>query len=189
MASKKMDPQVKLQRQIQRFWEQVIIPDDPDACWGWRRKVHNGYAQFRLGDRMWGAHTISWSIAQGIMPDQIPWDPTSPRQRLSVIHSCRSRSCTNPRHLHLGTHQENMNDKQRDGTASKPHLTEEQVEQILLLMDAARAADEIMFPFCERIAPQFDVTPMAIWSVVKGAAHIDVRPDIVRLPTKHRRAP
>jgi hypothetical protein len=99
-------------------------------CWNWEAGINNkGYGKFSLssvgGDVY--AHRFSYTIHNG----EIPVD-------LIVMHSCDNPRCVNPRHLSVGTHQDNADDKVaknrqarmfgEDNPASK--LTEKQVIDI-----------------------------------------------------------
>lgn len=78
-----------------RFWSKV----DKSAlggCWSWIGcKARGGYGMFRLG-KMVLAHRIAYEAYIGDIP-----------QGLEIDHLCRNRSCVNPEHLELVTHQEN----------------------------------------------------------------------------------
>lgn len=91
----------------ERFWEKVIKPSE-EACWGWRATKNNkGYGMIRRGpakDSKLLAHRVSYEIQNGEIPDG-----------LCVLHHCDNPICTNPRHLFLGTHQDNALDKVRKG--------------------------------------------------------------------------
>lgn len=69
-----------------------------------------GYGMFRLvpGETMKKAHRSAWILTNGQPP---------PGQ--SVCHKCDNPWCCNPTHLFLGTHQENMRDRDRKGRSTK----------------------------------------------------------------------
>jgi HNH endonuclease len=96
-----------------RFLRFVVIPADPDQCWAWTgSKNEHGYGRLQKGTtppRATKAHRASWSIYHGPIPDG-----------LHVLHRCDNPECSNPRHLFLGTHQENMLDSKTKGRPRGP---------------------------------------------------------------------
>ncbi|MCA1668152.1 MAG: HNH endonuclease [Thermomicrobia bacterium] len=61
------------------------------------------------------AHRVSYELAHGSIPIT-----------LHVLHSCDNPPCVNPRHLHTGTHQENMDEAKarvRNGRYTTPEHT------------------------------------------------------------------
>lgn len=92
-----------------------------------------GYGQIKEGApsrKMLGAHRVSYEIHNGsILVSKDPHDNC-------VRHTCDNRSCVNPNHLILGTHQDNVDDMVKKGRQSQGEqhggakLTEEQVVEI-----------------------------------------------------------
>ena len=95
------------------FWSKVD-KRGRDECWEWAGRVcPKGYGYF---DRSEGrkckwkerAHRQAWMLVKGDIPDG-----------LHVLHKCDNRKCCNPRHLFLGTHLDNMQDKVAKGRQAR----------------------------------------------------------------------
>lgn len=72
------------------------------GCWGWNGATFSssgGYAALRDHTRTVRAHRVSWELHRGTIPAGL-W----------VLHHCDNPVCTNPDHLFLGTHDDNMAD-------------------------------------------------------------------------------
>jgi len=117
-----------LYRLSRNFWDNAL-PAPPSECILWMRgSGGNGYGEIRKNGRPHPAHRVAWELANR---RSIP-------KGLYVKHSCDVRLCVNPRHLRLGTHQENMLDMRAKGRSSGPKgennpwakLTEENVRVI-----------------------------------------------------------
>ena len=85
-----------------------------------------GYGKVSINGKVTYAHRVSYSLTFGAIPDG-----------LHVCHRCDNPSCVRPDHLFLGTHQDNMNDrdqKGRTGTGAKvgrpQKFTPEQIRMI-----------------------------------------------------------
>lgn len=114
----------------ERLWTKVAITANPDLCWEWQASLHkNGYGRIKDKRFVSLAHRIAWELTYGKIPDGL-W----------VLHRCDNRKCCNPKHLFLGTHQDNMADmvskfrgKSLKGEKSPMHkLTAEIVNEIRL---------------------------------------------------------
>jgi len=88
---------------VARYWKYVIVKN---GCWGWSGSKSLGYGQLAVtrGMATAKAHRISWFIHYGRIP-----------KGLSVCHKCDNPECSNPEHLFLGTHKENMVDAHKKG--------------------------------------------------------------------------
>jgi hypothetical protein len=102
-----------------KFWERASKPNNPGNCWRWVGSISSsGYGQVGFEHKNFTAHRLSWKLHFGEIP-----------KGLFVLHKCDNKWCVNPRHLKLGTHQQNMKDaSKRDRFNTK--LTREQVKEI-----------------------------------------------------------
>ena len=94
-----------------RIIEHYEINND-NNCWEWHGGKNNvGYGMIRDGTRMRTAHRVSYELNVGPIP---------PKKH--VLHICDNPKCVNPKHLRLGTHQDNMLDmklKKRHGVMQR----------------------------------------------------------------------
>jgi hypothetical protein len=99
----------------------------PDECWIWSGATNDdGYGLFVVKGRSFKAHRFAMMMASEV---EIP---------ACVLHRCDVPACVNPRHLFLGTHSDNMRDREAKGRANHPRgehsgqskLTEENVRAI-----------------------------------------------------------
>ncbi len=97
-----------------RFWGFVeksgpIIREELGECWIWAAyRDKFGYGQFQCGrSRERRANRIAWILERGPISDGI-----------CVLHHCDNPSCVNPTHLFVGTHADNVKDKQQKGRSA-----------------------------------------------------------------------
>lgn len=70
-------------------------------CWIWKGFVRpDGYGSASVGDGTTAAYRAVYQEFVGAIPDN-----------LEIRHSCHVRTCVNPAHLSVGTHQQNMDDQ------------------------------------------------------------------------------
>ena len=119
-------------KDLERFWEK-IDKRGVNECWLWLASVVTaGYGAFWLNNSIQGAHRVVWIIENKC---EIPVD------KPCILHSCNNPRCCNPKHLRIGTHQENMDDMIKDGRQARGEkngghkLTKQQVVEIFLSTD------------------------------------------------------
>lgn len=100
----------------ERFWSKVDIRGSDD-CWEWKsgKRKGKGYGAFLFNGKNELAHRIAWILAFDGVPEGI-----------YVLHRCDNPGCVNPKHLFLGTHQDNMEDmvaKNRQASGDRQGLS------------------------------------------------------------------
>lgn len=81
------------------------------GCWNWLRHTVDGYGIKRFRGRDWKMHRISAVLFLGF----------DPRSGLQVLHRCDNRRCFNPKHLFIGTNDDNVKDKVSKGRQGDTH--------------------------------------------------------------------
>lgn len=90
---------------VQEFLDERAIPEPNSGCYLWEGAVGDtGYGVIRREGKNYRAHRYMWRLVYGHIPDNI-----------LVCHSCDVKSCVNPAHLFLGTHDDNMADMMQKG--------------------------------------------------------------------------
>lgn len=122
-------------KDTERFWSKVnkdgSIPEhrpELGPCWEWQGACDSsGYGSKDINHKIVSTHRLSWTLVHGDIPDGF-----------YVCHSCDNPNCVNPKHLWLGTSQDNALDRSIKGRNRKQHnennshwkLTNEQVSEI-----------------------------------------------------------
>lgn len=139
--------------------EAKVWKDPLGGCWTWMGRLDaGGYGEYGRHDV---AHRFAWACVHGAIPEG-----------MQVLHRCDVRSCCNPAHLFLGTHQDNMEDMLRKGRNSQPPLHEGDDHWL------ARVSDEDVIAIRRRyaqggtsyreLAEEYGVTLGCIAHYIKG---------------------
>jgi hypothetical protein len=162
----------RVTRDVVYFKDRSVV-DHATGCWLWQLSLDGGgygrLSTWLVGGvrQTLGAHRAAWEAINGAVPDG-----------LHVLHHCDVRRCCNPDHLFLGTHQDNMRDRESKGRGHQMRgsktgtskLTERDVGIIKMLLGLGVKG--------VRLGSLFQVTPDAVSKIRKGRnwAHVTAAP-------------
>lgn len=137
---------------IERFDSKIEKTKD---CWNWIGAIKkDGYGQFSLSsEKSFLAHRFSWILNNGDIP-----------KTLCILHKCDNKKCVNPKHLFIGTNQDNSNDMCKKGRQSRGEnalakLTIEQVRSIRKEYIPRKVS-------CYFLASKYGVVPKTIHNII-----------------------
>jgi hypothetical protein len=94
------------------FWERV---QKSDGCWLWLGpRDKRGYGVVNRGHHKTFAHRHAYENVHGLIPTG-----------MCICHHCDNPPCVNPSHLFIGTHADNMRDRDRKGRLVVPNTAGE----------------------------------------------------------------
>lgn len=148
-----------------RLHEWVEIADT-DECIEFPGSRVDGYGNFRFQDRIYKAHIASYLVHVGEIPEG-----------LLVRHSCDNRPCVNPRHLSIGTHEDNKRDsmergRHTHGSRAKTSVLSESDVILLRTVDADIPAGEAAKKYGITVGHVSNVRRGRVWKHVDPPAAI-----------------
>lgn len=131
-----------------------------NGCIEWNTVGRGGYGRLIVGSRTDGsrrtvsAHRYAYEIFVGPIPSG-----------KVVCHRCDNRRCVNPKHLFLGTQQENIADRESKGrnVVSRGEANGQAKLTAAQVLEIRNSADG-----CRRLATQYGVDKKAIQRIRRG---------------------
>lgn len=116
------------------LWSKVDKKGEDD-CWEWKGfRNPEGYGRTWINDKGYYAHRVIYNL---VYPGKIELNaPTSTHENGFLLHTCDNPACCNPKHLWVGTHKDNMEDKARKGRC--PDFSGDKGPRCKLTMGQAR---------------------------------------------------
>lgn len=91
--------------QTRKQYESGVTPEPNTGCWLWDAMDNGrGYGVLLVDGKRTYAHRYSYAFFKGPIPEG-----------MFVLHACDTPQCSNPEHLFLGTHEDNMRDMKEKG--------------------------------------------------------------------------
>lgn len=153
----------RLSTAIESFNYYVIMAQQDDDCWGWRgsfcgRHPHN-YGVFSTQKIKYKAHRFSYTEYVGEIPDGY-----------EVCHTCDNTLCSNPKHLFIGTHADNMQDMKEKGRRKNINIGDKNGRALLTLDQAITIKESYTGRRGEiiELASLFDVDVQVIGRLLRG---------------------
>jgi hypothetical protein len=156
------------QKIIDRF-ESSFIPIDTNQCWVWTKcKDKDGYGKFKIRINNLPYHLRAHRVSAALYLAPVPLE-------LIVMHKCDNPSCVNPNHLHIGTHLENEQDKDKKGRRRiwNTLLNKDQVTTILTRLIKGDRIKIIAKEYKVSVGCIHSITSGGTWKNITGSLTTD----------------
>jgi len=140
---------------VDRFWSKVERRG-PDDCWDWTASRHEfGYGRISISGVIYASHRIAYAIANG-----------EPPTGYLVLHSCDRAACCNPRHLRVGTYEDNLMDRVARGRCNSARGSENPNARLDENSVASMRADRDKGVSINQLAAKYGVSNATAFRVV-----------------------
>lgn len=145
------------------MFNDMHIPVTESGCWLWiGGRSSSGYGSMPSGRKIGneGAHRFSYRHHKGEIP-----------AGMFVCHKCDTKTCVNPAHLFLGTHQENMDDCKAKGRtpAGERHGRSKLTEaQVIAIRSDIRGIAQVAAEYGVSIASIHNIRHRKTWACLSN---------------------
>ncbi len=153
-----------------KFWS-FVDKKGEDNCWEWTGNLFKqGYGRmYHHSTKEPKAHRLSYMINIGNIPEG-----------LLVCHICNNKSCVNPKHLYVGTNQDNSDDMKNSGrslTGEKASASKLKEEEVLKIRELFAKSERSL----EDLGYQFNISAGSIHAIVTGLSWKHVGGPVTKL--------
>lgn len=142
-----------------------------DECWPWLGvKNIQGYGRVQIKEYSYYAHRVIFNL---VYPNTIELNaPKNSSEKGFLLHTCDNPACCNPKHLWIGTHDDNMADKAAKGRTPdysgdkgpRCKLSMAQAQEIRALRKQGVTAREL--------AKQYNISLPSIKTLLAGKSYV-----------------
>lgn len=153
---------VRKKMNLQKRFEDKYMPEPNSGCWLWTgSNTKGGHGRFWVKDKLEVASRFAYEFFKGPIYN-----------KLHVLHRCDNPYCVNPEHLFLGTHKDNMADRdaKKRGVIPEPlfgeqHPTSKLTGEQVIKMRQIRDETKLSYT---KLGTMFNVTTMTAYRACKG---------------------
>jgi len=129
----------------------------PDECWLWTDNLNRSgeYGSIKIQGKEYRAHRVAFLLEHGCIPIQY-----------HCLHTCDNPPCCNPKHLFLGTHLDNHQDKARKGRGilgERSRMSKLKEKQVLNIISRCKNGE-----LQQDLATEYSVSISLISRILKG---------------------
>jgi hypothetical protein len=144
---------------VRRFRSKVRVTE---GCWEWTGgRISVGYGMFWLDGRQQRAARVALAIDGRPIPDG-----------MMALHHCDNRGCVRPSHLYIGTHADNMRDRNVRGRTARIGAPPQRGSA----HHAAKVTEDDVRVIRAEYQPglggvlmrRYGITQAALWAIVNG---------------------